>query len=362
MSPPISEYFKVQSIPNAGRGVVASQRIQTGTVILDSEAPAAHVIFRPYRKEVCAHCFEYDRGRTLSTRDNATGKVFCSDRCQSRWLEVQTNLGTEAWQALHQFVQTKSKAITNVSSVQSEIAKPDRETITNAWIKAERQAQLHLQQALSPRHPGTRANRKPKNKLLNQPWANQVDANILGFLLAGVLFHYHDLEQWQEDLLCLAMDEEPYKSAEDLEAHCNSFVQLSNIIPNGLSSSCAATICRTLASAASHNAFGIRSGSEDGEEYMGYALYLSPNYFNHSCTPNILKRRIGSSWEFQTARDVQPGEECCITYLGGDEKDLTVAERKSRLREVWGFECVCERCQRESAGSQAEPSLSKRAE
>jgi hypothetical protein len=140
------------------------------------------------------------------------------------------------------------------------------------------------------------------------------------------------------------MDEEPYRSHHDLEAHCQAFLQLYSLIPQELLGSCTSCVCRTLASAGSHNAFGIRAGSEDGEEYMGYGIYPSASYFNHSCSPNIIKRRLGRTWEFMAGRDIEKGEECCITYLGGDEEDLNVLERRARLSVVWNFECMCKRC------------------
>lgn len=82
---------------------------------------------------------------------------------------------------------------------------------------------------------------------------------------------------------------------------------------------------------------------------MGWAIYPTASYFNHSCRPNINKRRIGSAWEFTTAESLPEGEQCCISYLGGDEKELTVTERRQRLKEAWGFTCMCQRCQHEEA-------------
>jgi len=82
---------------------------------------------------------------------------------------------------------------------------------------------------------------------------------------------------------------------------------------------------------------------------MGYSLYPEASYFNHSCSPNITKHRNGNCWEFLAAEDIRLGEQCCITYLGGDEKDLKVEERRARLREIWNFECMCSRCVAEAS-------------
>ena len=77
---------------------------------------------------------------------------------------------------------------------------------------------------------------------------------------------------------------------------------------------------------------------------MGYALYPSASYFNHSCKPNVAKVRVGNTWRFWVPKDVARGEQLCISYLGGDEKDLTTAERRVRLKDVWSFVCECEGC------------------
>lgn len=349
MSLPTSEHFNVQAIPNAGRGVIARHHLPEETTILSTTAPAAHVIFRQYRKEVCAHCFEYDRGRTLPVRDGETGKVFSSTRCRDGWLADHGVLGYESWRALHTFVMAKNKAVGRPSSAFSCAFKPKKDVVDRAWSQAEEQAQIYSASQLPrddlSRPPSSaRPNSKLQAKSLSQDWMKRVDPDILGYFLSGILYRHQHPDRWHEDVMGLAMDEEPYKSPEELAAHCNSFVQLCTIVPQALLESCTATVCQTLVNAGSHNAFGIRSGSDDGEEYAGYALYPSASYFNHSCAPNVLKRRVGSSWEFVTAREVEEGEECCITYLGGDEKHLTVSERRTRLSDTWAFECICERC------------------
>jgi SET and MYND domain-containing protein len=163
-----------------------------------------------------------------------------------------------------------------------------------------------------------------------------------------MLFHFQGPERHNSIILPLAMDETAYKSTFDLETHVNSFLQLTALVPEDVLASVTSELCRTLINAASHNSFGIRSGSEDMEEYMGYALYPEASYFNHSCTPNIAKERVDNVWEFYASRDIGVGEECCITYFGGDEEDMAVKVRRLRAREHWGFVCMCARCMQES--------------
>ena len=352
MNWPSSELFSVQAIPDTGRGVVAAKTVSKGTLIIRSHPPAAHVVFWQYRKEVCAQCFHYDRGRNLPVRHPSTGKVFCAVECREEWLEEQSELGVEAWEGLCRFVQSRSSKVKGRDSRndhgQVDISgKPGEAIVKASWQDTNEIAEILRDGRLSV--PGlilgVRAEKKYR-KASNHARTQVVDPDILAFFLSGILMRFNSLNQ-RQDVLGLAMDEEPYRSMPELKAHCNSFIQLTAIAPIQLLPLMASVICQTLVSAASHNAFGIRSGSEDKEEYMGYALYPWASFFNHSCDPNIRKTHVGRLWEFHVLRNVGTGEQCCITYLGGDEKDLNVHERRTRLKETWGFECLCERCVRE---------------
>ena len=350
MSPPDSELFTVEDIPGAGCGVVAKQFIPKGALVLKSNPPSTHVIFWEYRKEVCAQCFHYDRGRKLPIRLNSAGKVFCGSECKSKWLEEQGRLGVTSWEELHKFLQLKSKTLTNRASFPLLAAKPVKDEVETSWEEAEKAAR-------QTRDSRTRASLNPVRdregktqgqQIHRRAWtqAEDVDPDILGYLLSGALLHHKRPGQWHSMILPLAMDETPYRTTMDLSAHCDSFLQLAGIVPIDILTSATSHVCQTSLNAASHNSFGIRS--EDGEEYLGYALYPESSYFNHSCAPNISKKRLGSVWEFCALRDIDVGKECCITYLGGDEEELTVGGRKEHLKRVWGFECMCVRCKQES--------------
>ena len=344
MSPPASNLFTVKEIAGAGRGVIASEPIAKHNLVLRSEPPAAHVIFHQYRKEVCAQCFHYDRGRSLPIRSSSVGKVFCTRECEAEWFEGQDTLGRTSWEQLQLFLQAKTKAMTSASGLPLLALKPDTEEIKSKWEAAEEVAK-----SLRKRRSHVPAKQVSTfQHLSSQPWGKTVEPDVLVFLLSGVLFHSRSPEKYHSTILPLAMDETPYKSTFDLGAHVNSFLQLLAIVPEDVLASVTSEVCRTLINTASHNSFGIRSGSEDMEEYMGYALYPDASYFNHSCSPNIAKERVGTGWEFRASRDITVGEECCITYFGGDEDDMAVKLRRQRAREHWGFECMCARCTQES--------------
>lgn len=330
-APASSRPFSVQAIPHAGRGAIAKQRIPRGTQVLKSEPPTAHVIFRQYRKEVCARCLYYDCGRHLPVRHAATGKVFCSADCQSEWLAEEGPVGVKAWECLQAFIQLRTKDMTNCcEDLPDRGGKPGRKEIGEAWQNAEERKSV----------------RSARGKKVRNNSAKEVDAGILGYLLSNILAHHRDPDKWREQVEALALVEEPYHSTHELAAHTDSLLHLSTILPEPVLDSCTPEICHLAVAAASHNSFGIRS--EDGEEYMGYALYPDASYFNHSCMLNVSKTRQGRHWVFTADRDIEAGEECSITYLGGDERDMDVGERRARLMEHWGFECMCGRCCEES--------------
>jgi SET and MYND domain-containing protein len=238
----------------------------------------------------------------------------------------------------------KNKYITNNHSLPSITPKPHEEEIQATWIKAEETAKSLLSKRMSGSKNGTAVDRH----ISNTPWSKVVDPDILSYLLSGMLFHYSNKSSYHADISGLAMDTTPYRSNPDLQAHSSSYLQLMAILPFSLLNSTPPAVCQSLINAASHNSFGIRSGSEDGDEYLGYGLYPGASYFNHSCQPNIGKKRLEGVWEFRALNEIAEGEECCITYLGGDEKEMTVVERRSRLKAFWGFECMCRRCKDES--------------
>jgi hypothetical protein len=77
---------------------------------------------------------------------------------------------------------------------------------------------------------------------------------------------------------------------------------------------------------------------------------------NHSCAPTASWLSLGDRLVVRAARDLSPGEQVTISYLG---QGLTrpLEERRAELREVYGFECRCERCRAEERARQKAPEL-----
>jgi SET and MYND domain-containing protein len=346
--PPVSDLFKVEEIPGAGRGVVATQAIPSGTVVYESGPPAFHIIFSAYRKETCAFCWKWDRGRTLPVRKNKLMKVFCSDACCESWMQEQGPVGIEAWESLASFVrQNKSKVYDEIFH---EGSRPGRQTVEAEWKKAKEQARvLGLSR---PEEGATRAIENPGKaaRAILRKVTSKIYPDILSYHLSAHLFRQAHEASWNDEIRTLAMDHTPFRSQNELEAHSNSLPQLVSFLQHELATDHLIEVCATVAEADNHNAFGINSGTneEEKEEYMGFAVFPSISYFNHSCRPNLIKTRFGRSWRMEADGDIPAGTELCITYLGGEEKDLDVWRRGARLREAWGFDCRCQKCLEEA--------------
>lgn len=94
---PVSPVFAVQETPSAGRAVFATSDIAKGTPLWVADTPSANVILREYRRELCARCFTYNRGREWKIRDNSVGFAFCSISCQQEWTDTLGQEGVQAW-------------------------------------------------------------------------------------------------------------------------------------------------------------------------------------------------------------------------------------------------------------------------
>jgi hypothetical protein len=89
---PIS-FYDIQPTVYGGRGAFARSFIPKGTLILSCQGPYASVIFRRFKREVCAWCFAYafESGKRkwsvkLDEVDrNGAGAWFCSGSCRETW-------------------------------------------------------------------------------------------------------------------------------------------------------------------------------------------------------------------------------------------------------------------------------------
>lgn len=349
---PSTQYFEICDTPTAGRAVFARQDIPEGTLLWRSDDLTLSVLLREYRREVCAQCFSYDHGRDLSMRDPSVGFAFCSDECRVEWKQWNGHVGVQAWGAVESLVKKRSKE--DEEMVEQGLPRPSSEEIRQAWEAAEAQANLIravreaeelkseplVEQANDKVVRITKQHRKAVSKALQQ----KISPDIMAFIVSGIVWRHNKPDEWDR-VLALAEDDTPYHSTDDLQAFVRSYLQLTAVLPRQLFPIVTAETVFLFSSRDSHNSFGIRSLEDDGSEFFGFGCWPAASYFNHSCGPNIEKRREGRAWYFTAGTDIKQGEELNITYLSGEERKLSRAERMQRLKKNWGFDCGCKRCE-----------------
>lgn len=90
------------------------------------------------------------------------------------------------------------------------------------------------------------------------------------------------------------------------------------------------------------NKFGLYA---DKGEVVGSSLHPSASFVNHSCLPNAFSQIVGDELKLYTLYPVEAGEELNISYI---EPELPLKERRTNLKETYGFDCICRRCSREA--------------
>lgn len=334
---PLSHLYSLKDTPTCGRGIFATVDIPLGTVLMQSDAIPASVIYRPYKREVCAQCFAYEGSRNLKSRMPETGNSYCGEACLREWESAAGEEGVQAWTAVETFVKkyTKISGAETVELADTIDVVPTELEIEKAWEAAEKTATI-----IRETRKGSRS--KAHLKTLRAALLNQAHPDTLCFTLSTILSRPND-KAWAS-ILHLAADTTPYISAPDLVKTTSTYIHLLSILPLSLLPHVTQETIHILNTRDSHNAFGIRSLDDSGAEMFGYGVWPAASYFNHSCAPNVGKRRVGRTWEFWAEKEIVQGEELCISYMGGDERDLDVGERRGRTGEIWGFVCGCARC------------------
>jgi SET and MYND domain-containing protein len=75
---------------------------------------------------------------------------------------------------------------------------------------------------------------------------------------------------------------------------------------------------------------------------VGAGCYPDAAILNHSCQPSCVLAFDGATLEVRTARSVAAGEELTHSYV---DLCLSTLKRREVLRERYGFDCVCRRCE-----------------
>lgn len=347
---PKSPFFEIRNTPTAGRAVFATCDIPEDTLIWRSNDLTLNVLLREYRREVCGQCFKYEYGRDLDIRDKIVGFAFCSKVCQDKWRLENGEIGVSAWNAVEKLVKGRTKE--DDEMVESDLPRPKKKDIDKAWESLKLQAELIRAARETENNEATSKTDecdKPKitkqhRKAISKALQAQISPDVMSFCVSGIIWRHYNPSAW-ETMLALAVDSTPYHSTDDLAAFTRTYLHLLVALPLPLLPLVTPETLYLLSSRDSHNSFGIRSLEDDGSEFFGYGCWPAASYFNHSCGPNIEKKREGRIWEFRTGRDIEAGDELSITYLSGEERKLSRGKRMMTLKKNWGFECGCDRCE-----------------
>ncbi|KZO90111.1 SET domain-containing protein [Calocera viscosa TUFC12733] len=363
-----SEYCEIRQTSWAGRGMFAKTSIPASTTVLQSPGPIAYVILQPFRHEVCDWCFAYDNGKRwtisydIQVKNSRRGVAwFCSDDCYEHWYGNLGELGIEAWIALDQTLASSRPARIKENAkprppltarINNTIPVPrDIEAI---WSACDTLASFITTARLAEQP--TKAQRRLLREA-HQSALSFIDEDDAFLLLAGVL----SLERaglfdealskpipltWQALLELQPSISEYLKNDSPITRHVAAVHLLLCILPLSLLPYCSAINALRLYTRDSCNSFGIRSQTHGSEsEFLGYGVWPSASYFNHSCDPNLVKTSPGRAWIFETSREILPDEELRISYLGDlAPHEMDVEERRKQLKQTWGFDCDCPLC------------------
>ncbi|XP_021756372.1 histone-lysine N-methyltransferase ASHR2-like [Chenopodium quinoa] len=145
------------------------------------------------------------------------------------------------------------------------------------------------------------------------------------------------------------------------ERDSNAAIFLHSIIsslpfPKGLSAP-SVEITAALLSKDRCNSFGLMEPfSEHGERSVrAYAIYRNASFFNHDCLPNACRfdyvdggTEENTDMIIRMIHDVPEGREICLSYF---PVNLSYSQRQKRLLDDYGFSCLCDRCKIEAKWS-----------
>ncbi|KZP21966.1 SET domain-containing protein [Athelia psychrophila] len=396
-----SPFLSLQATTYGGRSLFATGPICVGTLIHTSQAPCAHVVYRDHRKVVCAWCFAQSDAGPLkvvlsgginsahTSGPGGSGERFCSVICKDLWLAEGTR-GDGIRGKIHTAVEAGVRRMNKAKLRSPDSAHPPQESDLTA-IPADVRTQGGLDAAWAA------AAAKSDAEIAQ---LNEMELEIMRFVCSGLVQMYllrnespamiinaQQSSLSQASILNLQENELPHTGQRPyiLDSHIriHSFLRCAlNLgrrdsaamfgIGDAVGGQKAGGWIRAILSRDAANAFGIRQASPDTapehvaaneldsheeSDMVGWGLWVDASFFNHSCSPNIKKVRIGRTLQFYTTEAVQLGEELCISYVDlepCDSEEIASAEvnvkqagdaRRKLLSNSWFFACRCPRCQ-----------------
>lgn len=299
--------LSVKEMQGRGRGMVASQPLKAGQVVL-RDSPILLYSALPLIPQsstissspaFCDHCFR-TLPRPSSMEGPSSSSVLCPSCCH------------------HRFCSPKCLSIA-------------QNTSHTSWVC---QALSHL---------------RVNSVLLEQPLECQVQVH---FLIAAYNLASVSLSGFQT-LLALhgSPDDTTIASAQFLHTLISSLFPFA---PTSHQNWFSLELTAALLAKDKLNAFGLMQPfSEDNDQrsVRAYGIYPYASFFNHDCLPNACRfDYVDTSAAddnhnidiiIRMIHDVPEGREICLSYFPVNEN---YSSRQKRLMEDYGFTCKCDRC------------------
>ncbi|TIC19664.1 hypothetical protein E3Q13_01054 [Wallemia mellicola] len=352
-----SDAIESRVTPGAGIGVFSKRQLEADEKLYQTNDEYFSVIYRRYWKEVCASCYNYDRGIDWKVKENNIGLAFCTEDCRNTFMSKLDD-DMRVFLAKVEEYARKRKQVRDFPDLEDDII-PDKRIIEESWNDSQHTL-LDIVDVINSEKINKR-----QRKFINEIQAaglqaydedSEADIDSIKNLTSYILTNIQSPSTVAQTLE-LSTTLEPYTLSRMLDQQVNHYLAIVTLLPPSLSrfALAAPSIAKILAVDRS-NSFGIWSGSsdkasaqsEERSELLGSMLVPSLSRFNHSCSPTVSKSRYRKTWTFSTTNTVNKDSELFITYLGGDESMLKVEDRRQRLMNGWGFVCGCSKCTKES--------------
>ncbi|CAH2352668.1 hypothetical protein CLIB1423_07S04830 [[Candida] railenensis] len=342
----LSDVFDIEKTSYGGRGCFAKEEIKQGTTVLLCEKPYSSSILRSFKKEVCTWCFRYENGSNLKFKIPGLNHFyFCSDKCikEFQFYDVDGLYSSCIVHAEEEYVKAQKRK--NQVAADTTDIKITVDVIQKYWDEVKKW-EMKL-----PIKVHKRSNLIPyldENELMELKYAigclfemkreedlgleqqSELDLNSTAFKLLQ-----------SDEILKLSLY--PYL----LESYTRVYKFLKLTLAEPLQKYLTTNLFRDIIGKNLSNAFGIWELSDSdttNKEFFGYSVYPTASFFNHSCAPNLARKRVGRAIHFMTSRDILPGEELCICYGNAADEEFEI--RQKELDE-WHFKCQCTKCKLE---------------
>lgn len=366
--------LEITRLPNKGRAYVATTDIPQDTLLCISE-PLATTVSQEWTPETCMWCFHFSYPKKQKVKAVTEDQCkqwnismryfkdffFCSDRCKQLCINSfdhhwDTLLGIYYRIELEFLHENNSLTIKkgSVSSIDESIDIKDDHALSTwlsyAWDCTTKDVDLYKELDEVD---------KPMLRLIATCLVKQLQGSTQFESLFDIqdneLTYFRQLYQ-NHQLPIVQDNKETYLSILpqpliDVMALYCTFIRACRYKNNHIPTlpHVHHTIFRSIYFRERANSFGLWENGEQEEitddlELLGYGIYPSAVYFNHSCDPNVLKKRDGRTFKFISKRYIRKGEEACISY---GQVDDSVENRRSRLWEHYHFICQCSRCLKE---------------